>query len=42
MSSSITSPLKHSPVGVGGKYAYRSSMGMVPSSEFVVFFDDLE
>lgn len=38
--SSISTPLKHSPVSASKTYAYRSGMGFVPSAEFLVFFDD--
>lgn len=40
MSTSFTSPIKHSPTGIGNKYAYRGGTGMMPSAEFVVFHDD--
>jgi hypothetical protein len=36
----ITESLVHAPVSNQGAYAYRSKMGMVPSAEWDVFFDD--
>jgi hypothetical protein len=38
--SAFTSPIKHSPNGVGGKYDYRGGTGMVHSAEWLVFMDD--
>lgn len=38
--SSFTSPIKHSPTGVGTPYAYRSGTGMMSSAEFAVLHDD--
>lgn len=40
MSVGFKSPLVHSPVSNQGPYKYRSKMGMMPSAEFLVFFDD--
>lgn len=36
----VSEPIVHAPVSGYGSYKYRSSMGMVPSAEFDVFFDD--
>jgi hypothetical protein len=39
--SAFTSPIKHSPVPYAeGRYLYRGNTGMVPSAEWLVFFDD--
>lgn len=40
MSTGFKGPLIHSPVTGQGSYSYRSKMGMVPSAEWVVDFDD--
>lgn len=40
MSTSFSSPINHSPVGVGKSYAYRGGTGMMPSAEWVVVMDD--
>lgn len=40
MATSFTSPIKHSPVGVGKAYPYRSSSGMMSSAEWAVLHDD--
>lgn len=32
----------HAPVSNQGRYAYRSKMGMIPSAEFFVLFDDFD
>ena len=38
--SASSSPLKHSPTGLGTPYGYRSGTGMVPSAEYSVMMDD--
>lgn len=39
--SAFTSPIKHSPVPYeGNNYSYRGGTGMVPSAEWLVFYDD--
>ena len=40
MASGFTEPLVHSPRSAQGSYAYRSGIGMIPSAEWSVFFDD--
>ncbi len=40
MATAFTSPIKHSPVGLGKDFAYRAGTGMVPSAEWNVFMDD--
>ena len=40
MATGIHSPLKGSPRGLGANYPYRGGMGMVPSAEFNVYFED--
>lgn len=40
MATGFTSPLKHSPAGVGKSYAYRAGTGIMPSAEWAVLFDD--
>lgn len=37
---SISSPVVHAPNSVAAGYVYRNNMGMMPSAEFDVFFDD--
>lgn len=38
--SGVSSSLVHAPASPQGPYSYRSGMGMVPSAEWSVFFDD--
>lgn len=38
--TAFSSPIKHSPKGVGGNYDYRGGTGMMPSAEFAHFHDD--
>lgn len=38
--SAFTSPIKHSPTGLGKSYEYRGGTGMVHSAEWLVFMDD--
>jgi hypothetical protein len=40
MGVALHGPLKSSPRGLGGSYEYRGGLGMVPSAEYAVFFDD--
>jgi len=40
MSTGFKGPLIHSPISNQGAYQYRSKMGMIPSAEWVVDFDD--
>jgi hypothetical protein len=40
MSTGFTEPLQHGTKSLQATYAYRSGMGMVPSAEWVTFFDD--
>lgn len=40
--TSFTGPLKDSPQTDQKGYSYRSGMGMVPSAEYYVFFDDFD
>jgi hypothetical protein len=37
---SVTESIVHAPSGNGSGYPYRAGLGMVPSAEFAVFFDD--
>jgi hypothetical protein len=36
----ITESTVHAPIGRQAAYSYRTGMGMIPSAEFTVFFDD--
>ena len=38
--TAFTGAIKHSPIGLGGKYDYRGGTGMMPSAEFAVLHDD--
>lgn len=40
MATAFTGAIKHSPVGLGGRYDYRGGTGMMSSAEFAVLHDD--